>query len=146
MFKTVFHSRCDLWEACVLCIYFILPTCCDICHIQYSSTLICTVDCGLCTQQIFAVQQKLCYGNHCSLVERCKNGDIVNICTPEPLQGRGIDIITVARGWLQTISGWCDLWWCATSHLCNKCILQHCNVQRLRLNHRQQRADFLQRE
>ena len=93
-------------------IYFLLPTCCDICHIQYSSQLIytqLTVDCAL--RQIFAVEQKMCYGNHCSLMERC---NIVNIRTPEPLQGRGIDIITVARGWLQTISGWGDLWWCAT--------------------------------
>ena len=67
-------------------IYFLLPTCCDICHIQYSSQLIytqLTVDCAL--RQIFAVEQKMCFGNHCSLMERC---NIVNIRTPEPLHGR----------------------------------------------------------
>ena len=109
----MFHSRCDLREACVniSTFYFRPVVIFVIFSIHHSLSTLCWLWAVRAPRQIFAVEQKLCYGNHCSLVERW---NIVNIRTPEPLHGRGIDIITVARGWLQTISGWCDLWWCAT--------------------------------
>ena len=66
---------------CVPTLYFQPVVIFVIFSIHHSLSTLWTVDCAR-SKYVFAVQQKLCYGNHCSLVERCKNGDIVNICTP----------------------------------------------------------------